>query len=212
MTDKERYADLKARGICVYCKTAPAEDGKITCRMCREKQRRQTAEKRKALKQLGFCIECGRNRIFGSESICPECVAKKYENNRKHRKGSQDSQYFRERRERLKASGICVKCGKRMAESNKTRCCICNIRERDRARRYRGNNIPRSERPSYGMCYFCGAKIESGSVCEKCSTKITQNLPKDHKQNEYWKQSEYARIAEIINRKEKKASGSDFNV
>ncbi len=62
------------------------------------------------------------------------------------------------------------------------------------------------------MCYFCGAEIESGSVCEKCSTKITQNLPKDHKQNEYWKQSEYARIAEIINRKEKKASGSDFNV
>lgn len=212
MTDKEKYQSLKARGICVYCKTAPAEDGKTTCRVCREKQRKQTAEKRKALKQLGFCTECGRNRIFGAERICPECAAKKYASNRKCKKTGQYNQYFKDRRERLKALGICVKCGKRKAESNKTRCRFCNIKENERAMEYRGNNIPRSERPSYGMCYFCGTEIENGSVCEKCRIRIIQNLPKGSKPNEYWRQSEHARIAEIIKRKEMKASGSDFNV
>lgn len=211
MTDKERYQDLKNRGICVYCKTAPAEDGKTTCRVCREKQRKQTAEKRSALKKLGFCTECGRNRIYGSETICPECAAKKYADNLKRKDTAKDRQYQHDRKERLKAAGICIKCAKRKAETGKTKCATCNIKERERARRYRGG-IPRSERPAYGMCYFCGAEIKTGKICETCKKRITKNLPKEPVPNEHWRKAEYSRITEIINRKEKKASGSDYNV
>lgn len=211
MTDKERYQDLKNRGICVYCKTAPAEDGKTTCRVCREKQRKQTAEKRSALKKLGFCTECGRNRIYGSETICPECAEKKYADNLKRKDTAKDRQYQHDRKERLKAAGICIKCAKRKAETGKTKCATCNIKERERARRYRGG-IPRSERPAYGMCYFCGAEIKTGKICETCKKRITKNLPKEPVPNEHWRKAEYSRITEIINRKEKKASGSDYNV
>ena len=193
MTDKERYADLKSRGICVYCKTAPAEDGKTTCRICRAKQRQQTAEKRAALKKMGFCVDCGSNRIYGSENICPECAAKKYIQNRQRPKDKErDRQYQHDRKERLKAAGICVKCGKRKAESGKTRCQQCNVAERTRARAYRGNYIPRHERPTYGMCYFCGTKIESGKICDSCRERNIKNLP-ESKPNEFWRSDEEMR-------------------
>lgn len=193
MTDKERYADLKSRGICVYCKTAPAEDGKTTCRICRAKQRQQTAEKRAALKKMGFCVDCGSNRIYGSENICPECAAKKYIQNRQRPKDKErDRQYQHDRKERLKAAGICVKCGKRKAESGKTRCQQCNVAERTRARAYRGNYIPRHERPTYGMCYFCGTKIESGKICDSCRERNIKNLP-ESKPNEFWRSDEEIR-------------------
>lgn len=193
MTDKERYADLKSRGICVYCKTAPAEDGKTTCRICRAKQRQQTAEKRAALKKMGFCVDCGSNRIYGSENICPECAAKKYIQNRQRLKDKErDRQYQHDRKERLKAAGICVKCGKRKAESGKTRCQQCNVAERTRARAYRGNYILRHERPTYGMCYFCGTKIESGKICDSCRERNIKNLP-ESKPNEFWRSDEEIR-------------------
>lgn len=193
MTDKERYADLKSRGICVYCKTAPTEDGKTTCRICRAKQRQQTAEKRVALKKMGFCVDCGSNQIYGSENICPECAAKKYIQNRQRPKDKErDRQYQHDRKERLKAAGTCVKCGKRKAESGKTRCQQCNVAERTRARAYRGNYIPRYERPTYGMCYFCGTKIESGKICDSCRERNIKNLP-ESKPNEFWRSDEEIR-------------------
>lgn len=187
MDHKERYRSLKERGICVYCKTAPAEDGKTTCRICREKQRIQTTEKRAALKALGICTSCGSNKIYGSETLCPECAAKKYASNRKRQNAEKNRQYQHDRKEHLKAAGICIKCGKRPAEKGKTRCVTCNIKERDRAKRYRGGGISRSERPAYGLCYFCGEKIQEGKICEKCKEQIVQNFPKEHTSNEYWK-------------------------
>ena len=192
MTDKERYADLKSRGICVYCKTAPAEDGKTTCQICREKQRQQTAEKRAALKRLGFCVECGSNRIYGTETLCPVCSAKKYVDNRRRKNPEYDKQYQHDRKERLKDAGLCIKCGKRQAENGKSRCRQCNISERARARVYRGNQIPRHERPAYGMCYFCGTKIDSGKVCETCRERNIKNLP-DSSPNEFWRSDEEIR-------------------
>lgn len=193
MTDKERYATLKERGICVYCKTAPAEDGKTTCRICREKQRKQTAEKRAVLKKMGFCVECGSNRIYGSENICPECAAKKYILNRQRQKDNErNRKHQHDRKERLKAVGICIKCGKRKAESGKTRCQQCNVAERARARVYRGNYIPRHERPAYGMCNCCGTKIESGKICASCRERNIKNLPESNP-NEFWRKDEEIR-------------------
>lgn len=201
MTDKERYRDLKDRGICVYCKTAPAEDGKTTCRICREKQRKQTAEKRAALRELGFCTDCGSRRVYGNEKICPECAARKYASNLRQKKNPEKiSQYHKDRKQKLKEMGICVKCGKRKAESGKTRCGICNALERKRAKEYRGHGIDRSERPAYGMCYFCGSPISSGKICAECSERVTKNLPEES-DNKLWRMYENARILQIAARK-----------
>ena len=39
MADKEEYARRKAQGICTHCGTRPAEEGKVSCVVCREYQR-----------------------------------------------------------------------------------------------------------------------------------------------------------------------------
>ena len=102
MTDKERYQDLKDRGICVYCKTVPAQDGKTSCRICREKQRRQTEEKRAALRKMRICTECGSRRVYGDEKICPECSARKYTLNLKYnRDPEKESQYHKNEKRRV---------------------------------------------------------------------------------------------------------------
>lgn len=197
MTNKERYQDLKDRGICVYCKTAPAEDGKTTCRICREKQRKQTAEKRAALRELRICTECGSRRVYGDEKICPECSARKYASNLKQKRDHEkENQYHKNRRQKLKEMGICVKCGKRKAENGKTRCGICNAKERQRAKRYRGQWIDRSERPAYGMCYFCGSHISKGRICSECAERVTKSLPEES-DNKMWRMYENARILQI---------------
>lgn len=206
MTEKERYQSLKERGICVYCKSAPAEDGKTTCRVCREKQRKQTAEKRDALKKIGFCTECGKYRIYGNETLCPECATKKYIDNRNRRINKSQEEIEKERehakevRRKLIEDGICVKCRKRSAEKGKTRCQICNIQERNRMRKNRGG-IMRSERPAYGLCYFCGNKILKGNICDKCKERIIKNLPKESHPNEHWRKAEYSRIEEVKNQR-----------
>ena len=197
MTDKERYQDLKDRGICVYCKTAPAEDGKTTCRVCREKYRKQTAEKRAVLRELGICTECGSRRVYGDEKICLECSARKYALNLKQKRNPEkERQYQKDRRQKLKEMGICVKCAKRKAENGKTRCGICNAAESQRAKKSRGQEIDRSERPSYEMCYFCGNHISSGKICPKCSERVAKNLPEES-DNKLWRMYESARILQV---------------
>ena len=192
MTDKERYAELRKNGICVYCKSRLATDGKCTCDECRVKMRKQTAEKRNALMELGFCHECGRRKIYYGEKLCFVCSERKLANNRKRRSENresirqQQSAYHKKRRSALKENGICVKCGKRPAELGKTRCALCNIKERDRARRSRGTTISRSERPNYRLCYFCGKEISAGRICQECSARVQGNLPENPPKNLEW--------------------------
>lgn len=192
MTDKERYAELRKKGICVYCKSRPAADGKCACDECREKMRKQTAEKRKALRELGFCPECGSRKIYYGEKLCLVCSEKKLADNRKRRSENresvrqQQSAYHKKRNAALKAHGICVKCAERPAESGKTRCALCNAKERQRARRDRGMAISRSERPNYGLCYFCGKEISAGRICKECSARVQGNLPEDPPKNMEW--------------------------
>lgn len=162
-------------------------------------------------KNLDFVLSAEEIEYTVLKRFARNVQQKKYADNLKRKDTAKDRQYQHDRKERLKAAGICIKCAKRKAETGKTKCATCNIKERERARRYRGG-IPRSERPAYGMCYFCGAEIKTGKIGETCKKRITKNLPKEPVPNEHWRKAEYSRITEIINRKEKKASGSDYNV
>lgn len=178
---KQNYTFYKSAGICVRCHQNPAEPNRVMCAACAEKERQSAADNRKALKEMGICPYCGQNKIFSGESCCPECAAKKYISNRVRRNPAYDSQYQHDRKERLKSAGICIKCGKRRAVAGKTKCGVCAASERIRAREYRqrkGIAVDRSERSSYGKCYFCGEPVMSGKrVCEKCREKCVANLP-----------------------------------
>lgn len=188
MADKERYKKLREKGICTICKHRPSEDGMVTCRECRAKQKTYQKERRTYLKSIGFCPQCGSEKLYGDEKLCLECSAKKYAWNLKCGRTEKAEENRKTRYERRKASGICVKCGTRPAEHGKTRCRICNFIEARRAKSYRGD-IDRNARPSYGLCYICGEKAMDGKrLCKKCAETSIKNLQnRGSNENHPWK-------------------------
>lgn len=147
---KKRHERLKAKGLCTRC-GAVARPGKAYCQECAD----YFKDTRFFYQSLGYCPICHENKIYGMEKECPECRAKKsiasYKSQIKARSegkyyASQDckNEWNRERYKRLKSEGICVRCGKRPAEPNKSRCSICLAESAEWSRRYR-ENLERAE-------------------------------------------------------------------
>lgn len=184
--NKQTYDLRKAAGICVRCGKNKAEENRVMCAECLEKERLRMRENRKALKNMGFCPRCGENRLFGDEKLCLDCREKMYRYNKRH-KGTCDKNYIKIRKE----SGVCIKCGKRPPVPGKTKCSLCASKERIRARDYRirkGIMVDRSEQPGYGECYFCGRSVVLGmKVCADCLKKCMSNLPDNGGKNDYWR-------------------------
>lgn len=186
------YQKRKSQGICVDCGKEKADEGYVTCTKCRTKQRISSQERREFYKSLGICPRCGKNKLFGDERSCPECLAEnaiiKKRSREKLKKTDMD--YFREYQERLKQEGLCrTGCGRKRV-SGKTYCKSCLIKHNEKTKEYKRRNgkneIPRSERPSYGLCYTCGKPLDRrGRICNKCADRMTRNLP-ESKGNNNW--------------------------
>lgn len=189
------YNRRKEQGICVICGKEKSRKNSVACEWCSEKQRIYIKETRDFYRKLGYCPRCGKNKLFGDEKTCPECLAEnaiiKKRSREKLKKTDMD--YFRERQERLKQAGLCCTgCGRKRAEG-KTYCKICLIKHRERSREYRrkkkGQDLQRSERPSYGLCYTCGAELDRDRrACVKCAEKAAKNLHKT-RDNKLWRKS-----------------------
>lgn len=192
MSSKEEYNRRKEQGICVKCGKEKASMGRVACIKCREKQKNASKERREFYISFGYCPRCGKNKLFGDERTCPECLAEnaiiKKRSREKLKKTDMD--YFRERQECLKQAGLCrTGCGRKRVDG-KTYCEICLIKHNKKAREYRRKtkkqDIQRSERPSYGLCYTCGKTLDrEGRMCIKCAEKATKNLPKK-RNNRIW--------------------------
>lgn len=164
------------------------------CEKCAEKQKIYQRENRAYFRSLGLCPRCGKNKLFGDEKECPECVAMMYELNRKSReKGNFDAkEYYRKDIKMLKEKGLCRRCRNRKVADGHTYCQICLEKHREEGRKRRNiksnDGISRSERVSYGLCYFCGVKIDSGKkICQKCTEIMVKNLPEKHSDNKSWR-------------------------
>lgn len=171
MTDKERYAKLKAEGICVHCKVAKAENGKTTCSKCAEIQKNNAKERREWLLSKGFCMVCGREKVYLNETKCYNCREKALKSSNSCKKDKEYArEYARKWRADKKAQGYCTRCGKRKVQKGKSYCSVCNDKRNE-------GNIPRTERFFYGLCYYCGAPLDTDKrLCSKCCGKIAKNL------------------------------------
>lgn len=89
-------------------------------------------------KSRGICPKCKVENAAPGKVFCAACLLRKKEEWQSY-KGEYNSQRCRERRDRLKALGMCIKCGKRPAAENRVQCDICaqQIREERRAQRMR---------------------------------------------------------------------------
>ena len=194
---KNTYENRKAKGLCPNCGKEREDKNYVCCQSCRDYQKKYNKETRRFLLDIRICPKCKKNRLFGSEKTCLECLAEIAEDRRsgKIKRKKYNKQQYLFRISRMKENGICRGCTRRKVESGKTYCSICLQKKRERAKRSlveknKINFIDRHERPSYGFCYFCGNPIDrDGRCCQKCADKMTANLPLDRGgKNEYWRQ------------------------
>lgn len=131
------------------CKTEVAEPGKALCIECAEKSRE-------------------RNR---------KAEAKRTEEQKKilHEKAAERNRRIYSQR---KAAGICTKCGKHKAVFGRTLCIDCLTRKRRQKDRRWNNDIPRSERVGYGLCYVCGDPVcrENEKLCQKHHDRYSEQM------------------------------------
>lgn len=181
---KKRYYSLKSEKLCVSCGKNVAEKGKVKCAECANMINQEHKESLVFYRKIGICPKCKKEPIYLNEKLCFDCSEKERESNKKYRESHREEvakrkrDWQRERNERLSSDGICVRCGKEKVYGNTKRCLTCLIKCREENRKSRGITIRRSERPYYGMCFVCGAEIESGKVCEKCKQVAIKNLEK----------------------------------
>lgn len=184
------YERRRTLGLCPICGKEREDDRYIYCGKCREKEKIKSRENRAFYRNLHFCPVCRKNKLFGSEKTCPECVANSMIASAKSRDklGKTKKDYDIEWQRKLKEQGICrTGCGRKRTEGH-TYCEVCLARQRERLKEKLNRvGIQRSERPSYGLCYTCGEPLDrEGNICSKCAEKMTKNLPKI-RYNEVWK-------------------------
>lgn len=170
------YRRRKENSLCVRCGEKNEMSG-IFCAECKEKDNETKRSNYRYFISIGICPRCHREKLYGDERACPMCRAYQSERRKKL-----DKEYTNEIRRRSgrkiyaesSAKGICTRCNKRKAAEGMKSCKMCA--EKNRVyRMIRRGGIPRSERPNYGLCYFCGEKAEEGQkVCIKCHEKITE--------------------------------------
>lgn len=138
---------------------------------------------REFYKSIGICPVCGKNKLYGDEKACPECRAYSANLMASKRAGNRDTynsyqrDYSKSLYQRRKEQGICVRCGKRKANTGETRCLVCKTH----MQKIRPPQDKREQRRIAGTCYFCGAEPLKGmKVCKEHYEISMHNLSKSN--------------------------------
>ena len=175
------YAEMRAAGICLSCGKPNTTPEHSKCQACRDRQNEARRNNRAYLKRIGICVSCGRNKAEPNRVLCYECAGAKAD--AYMRRGRTDEQrenarnYKKIMAKKYLEDGKCPQCGKYPAVNGGS-CKNC----RARMKRYKDSHredISRSERRSYGLCYLCGKNVipEKG-VCQSCyDVLLTRSIP-----------------------------------
>jgi hypothetical protein len=135
---KKYYVRKKSEGLCPRCGKPLDREGHY-CSVCVEKYNQYTRETRQYFIQNGICPVCRKEKLYGDEKTCIECLEKIYES-RKPMNDEEREKYNESQRKRKKMqydfrsqNGICTRCGKRKAEKDRKKCRICLEKENRRA-------------------------------------------------------------------------------
>ena len=136
---KERYRQRKEHGLCTRC-GKPAMTNKTLCKECAEKNKNKYREDREFFKTLGLCPKCGKNKLFGSEKTCPECLAYAEKINAKcaiktaGSKEAYNKQVYQKARQRYDEQNLCVMCKIRQRVKGHVHCEECLEKRRIKAK------------------------------------------------------------------------------
>lgn len=136
-------------------------------------------ENYKYYKEHGICPQCGVREHAPGRVRCEICLAQNAESKQRQRDAENEEQRserlsamkirHRKMRGRRKDSGKCIWCGNPLSEYSTCFCLDCRIKNQKKNER-RKSDIPRSERPLYGICYKCGKNpvMPGRKLCETC--------------------------------------------
>ena len=180
----------RAEGLCTACGQAPAVPDRASCDPCLEKRRawdrakyaagkaagkpygganaeakRRAARARskrlkKAWREAGLCIRCGKPPAVEGASICTPCQEKRRVKERRK---------YAERR----AAGLCTNCGT-PAFAGQSYCGPCAVLRSDRRSTELKNAAARrkyAERRAAGLCTDCGEPSQGAARCAPCAER-----------------------------------------
>lgn len=210
---KLSYKEMREKGLCTKCGKENPTPEKSMCPICAKKNSENRKNNREYRRKIGVCTRCGKNKAEPHKKLCLECLGA--DQDRYAEKKATDEQREKDRlkkrelAEERRAKGLCTRCGKHTTESGG----ICS-RCKAYLKRYRDNHrqdIMRSERADYGICYICGkAKVmKDKKVCPDCYETRLKTLPAmwANPNNEYFKQLNYARYCMVKNRRKQNKGG-----
>lgn len=179
----------KANGLCADC-GKPASENRKFCEECLEKKRINSRQERLFRKRNNLCLYCGKESVYLNDSFCEVCEQKQKENQRRSVEKNREHNRVKaiEIRNSRREQGLCTRCGKHKASSNRSLCEWCLAKARNNYSKNK-NDISRSERSSYGLCYFCGLPLDrEGKTCSNCADKIIGNFKGKRAKSESWEQ------------------------
>lgn len=157
-------------------------------------------------KLIGRCPICKRNESAPNHVLCLLCMSDASEKNLRQRdkwtserrmaESKRAVENKRKRRERRKAEGVCVECGKRPPKEGCIRCAICLHKHSERMKRYyhaKGHK-PRELLLAHDVCYICGGEPLPGKrLCAEHMEKCMKNLSKANHDttNHIWRKLKY---------------------
>lgn len=178
-------------------KGKPVTGGSL-CRQCRAKCREEQRLRREQAAELHICPRCRKNKLYAGEKRCPECIekARKYSVGYRERKNELQRTVYRARPK--ENDGKCIYCHKRPPEAGHKSCAYCRASRRNKAAARRGCRLTPSERPLYGLCYYCGEPVMDGKkVCKKHYDMSISHLKRASNQNHWWRKDEHMRYEHI---------------
>lgn len=170
----------------------------------REYKRCYNRERAAFLKEHGMCAWCGKEKALEDRRLCWDCAEKSAEYSAKRLRrmtpdekrvrNAKRNEQARDRRQKLRAAGLCTSCGKRKPAEDKAQCKLCrnryNIKEQERRRR--SGRISFDERGNGVYCLRCCKPVETKGekFCASCYAKQVQraeNMRKFQKITPSWR-------------------------
>lgn len=185
---KDWHTRNKIKGLCPDCGAVKENPSSYRCNRCQEYHHNYYVESRKFFISMGIFPKCHKEPIYGNYKSCASCREKRKKTRGVQIKTQSEKSRAKEKYERRKSNGICVKCGKRKSEKDRTMCHICSKKDNVRKIKF-GISEYRKEN---GLCIWCNNPVENGRMfCSHCMEKKREILVYArscrHMENHVWK-------------------------
>ena len=130
------------------------------------------------LKMQHKCTACGTRDAYtmAGHALCADCNEKNNSRSKENYKknSSRKLETQKDRRERLRADGICIQCGSRPVDNaGHSRCAVCRALNA-RRRRQLSARASRDTANQCGLCLKCLKPLADGEekMCRTCREKV----------------------------------------